>query len=43
MTSNPSLDSDMVNEVNTVGSQVFWGVHRGVAEAAEDAGLKTTT
>lgn len=43
MTSNPSLDSDMVSEVNTVGPQVFWGVHRGVAEAAEDAGLKTTT
>lgn len=43
MISNPSLDNDMVSEVNTAGPQVFWGVHRGVAEAAEDIGLKTTT
>ena len=43
MISNPSLDNDRVSEVNTAGPQVFWGVHRGVAEAAEDIGLKTTT
>lgn len=33
----------MVSEVNTVGQQVFWGIHRRVAEEAEDVGLKPTT
>lgn len=42
MTFNPSLGNDMVSEVSTVGLQLFWGIHRGVAEEAEDVGLKPT-